>query len=78
MAYEQQNREDLAAEIEALKKEAEQLREEDRQKMSQLNSDLEQISGEREELHSAVADRESKIKNLMGVNLDLQAEIKEL
>jgi len=78
LACEQQNREDLAAEIEALKKEAEQLREEDRQKMSQLNSDLEQISGEREELHSAVADREGKIKNLMGVNLDLQAEIKEL
>jgi septal ring factor EnvC (AmiA/AmiB activator) len=25
-----------------------------------------------------VADRESKIKNLMGVNLDLQSEIKEL
>jgi len=33
---------------------------------------------EREELHATVTERESKIKNLMGVNLDLQAEIKEL
>ena len=75
---EQENRMDLAREIEKTRREAESLREKDRRHVQQLNSEIEQVQYEREELHSTVADRESKIKNLMGVNLELQSEIKEL
>ena len=62
---------DLAREIDKLKREAEELRAKDRRHVQQLNSDLEHGQYERAELHSTVTERESKIKNLMGVNLEL-------
>lgn len=68
----------MSREIEKIQREAESLREKDRRHVQQLNAEIEQVQYEREELHSTVADRESKIKNLMGVNLELQSEIKEL
>ena len=50
----------------------------DKNMIGNLDRQIQQIEQEREELLKTVSDRENKIKNLMGINLDLQSEIKEL
>ena len=54
-----------------MKQDAEDLRVKDQKMIQVLNKDIQQIEFERDELLGTVSDRENKIKNLMGINLDL-------
>ena len=62
---------EFTAEINKIRQEAEDLRVKDQNMIKVLNKEIQQIEFERDELLGTVADRENKIKNLMGINLDL-------
>lgn len=61
----------FTAEINNIRQEAEDLRVKDQNMIKVLNKEIQQIEFERDELLGTVSDRENKIKNLMGINLDL-------
>lgn len=61
----------FTAEINKIRQEAEDLRVKDQNMIKVLNKEIQQIEFERDELLGTVSDRENKIKNLMGINLDL-------
>ena len=62
---------EFTAEINKIRQEAEDLRVKDQNMIKVLNKEIQQIEFERDELLGTVSDRENKIKNLMGINLDL-------
>ena len=62
---------EFIAEINQIRQEAEDLRVKDQNMIQVLNKEIQQIEFERDELLGTVSDRENKIKNLMGINLDL-------
>lgn len=54
-----------------IQQDTESLRLKDQELIQELNKEIQQIEQERDEIMKTVSDRENKIKNLMGVNLDL-------
>ena len=69
--FERAKNAEFIQEINRIRQESEDLRVKDQNMIQVLNKEVQQIEFERDELLGTVSDRENKIKNLMGINLDL-------